>query len=195
MPASIIASASSAKYAGPEPETAVTASMYRSGRRTTAPRWERHSSASARCSSEACAPAQMPAIPSWTVAGAFGIARTTGIPSARRPSMAEVGMAAATESTVCSVVSAARISRRAARRDPAASPRRRRARRPRRPPRCRSSTSTPCRSRSSAARSSRRAVTTISPGSRQPELSRPETSASPIFPQPRIAIRRVIAPV
>ena len=111
MPASIIASASSAKYAGPEPETAVTASMCRSGRRTTAPRWVRHSSASARCSSPACAPAQMPAMPSWTVAGVFGIARTTGTPSASCASIAAVEMAAATESTVCFGVSDEPISR------------------------------------------------------------------------------------
>src|SRR5207245_2167204 len=57
IPASIIASASSAKYAGPEPETAVTASMYRSGTRATAPRCDSTSSATARCSSPACAPA------------------------------------------------------------------------------------------------------------------------------------------
>ena len=39
IPASIIASASSAKYAGPEPEIAVTASINVSGTRTTRPRW------------------------------------------------------------------------------------------------------------------------------------------------------------
>ena len=44
----------------------------------------------------------MPAIPSWTVEGAFGIARTTGISPARWRSIVAVGMAAATESTVCS---------------------------------------------------------------------------------------------
>src|SRR6058998_1313062 len=36
------------------------------------------SSARSRCFSLACAPAQMPAMPSCTRAGAFGIARTTG---------------------------------------------------------------------------------------------------------------------
>ena len=77
-PASIIASARRAKYAGPEPETAVTASIARSGTRTTAPRCASVSSASVRCSSPACAPAQIPAIPSCTVDGVFGIARTTG---------------------------------------------------------------------------------------------------------------------
>ncbi len=50
--------------------------------------------------------------------------------------------------------------------------------------------STPWRSRSSASHSSRRAVTTTSDGSRQPELSRPERRASPIRPPPRIAILR-----
>ncbi len=81
MPASIIASARSAKYAGPEPETAVIASMAPPATRTTPPRCARASSARSRCSSPACAPAQRPAIPSCTVDGAFGIARTTGTPS------------------------------------------------------------------------------------------------------------------
>ena len=51
IPASIIASASNAKYAGPEPETAVTASMYGSGTWTTRPTCVSTSSAIARCSS------------------------------------------------------------------------------------------------------------------------------------------------
>ena len=41
-------------------------------------------------------------MPSWTVDGVFGIARTTGTPSESRLSMRDVGIAAATESTVCS---------------------------------------------------------------------------------------------
>src|SRR5688500_18366067 len=103
MPASIIASARSAKYAGPEPDTAVTASIAVSGRRTTRPRFESTLSARSRFSSPACAPAHSPAIPSCTVDGAFGIARTTGTPFASRDSICEVGIAAATERTVCSV--------------------------------------------------------------------------------------------
>src|SRR3954451_12165894 len=46
--------------------------------------------------------------------------------------------------------------------------------------------STPCRSRSSAARSSRREVATMSA---QSELRSPAISDSPILPAPRIAIR------
>src|SRR5829696_5542546 len=103
MPASIIDSARSAKYAGPEPETAVTASMYRSGTRTTRPTWSSTSSARARCSSLAWAPAHSPATPSCTVAGVFGIARRTGTPGGTRSSIADVGTAAAIESTVWSV--------------------------------------------------------------------------------------------
>ena len=53
----------------------------------------------------ACAPAQMPAMPSCTVAGEFGIARTTGTPAAIRASIRAVVIAAATETTVCSGVS------------------------------------------------------------------------------------------
>ena len=52
-------------------------------------------------------------MPSCTVAGAFGIARTTGRPSPSPASMAPVGIAAATERTVCSA-STTRESRRAA---------------------------------------------------------------------------------
>jgi len=93
MPASIIASASSAKYAGPEPESAVTASIDDSGTRTTRPRCSSASSASASCSSPACAPAQIPAIPSCTVDGEFGIARTTGMSSPILASMYAVRIA------------------------------------------------------------------------------------------------------
>ena len=60
------------------------------------------------------APAQMPAIPSWTTEGAFGIARTTGTPAAIRLSIREVRMAAATERTVCSGESCGPISPRIA---------------------------------------------------------------------------------
>ena len=44
----------------------------------------------------------MPAIPSCTVEGAFGIERTTGTSAARWRSIRAVVIAAATESTVCS---------------------------------------------------------------------------------------------
>ena len=69
------------------------------------------SSASWRCASPACEPAQTPAMPSCTVDGVFGIARTTGTPAARCLSMAAVGIAAAIESTVCSVARMPPISR------------------------------------------------------------------------------------
>ena len=52
----------------------------------------------------------MPAMPSWTVIGVFGIARTTGTPSLRCSSMRAVGIAAAMETTVCSEVTAPAIS-------------------------------------------------------------------------------------
>jgi hypothetical protein len=53
-------------------------------------------------------------MPSCTVDGALGIARTTGTPSARRSSICAVGIAAATERTVCSVDTAGPISPRSA---------------------------------------------------------------------------------
>ena len=114
MPASIIASASSAKYAGPEPDTAVTASIELSFTRTTAPRCASASSASVTCASSACAPAQSPAIPSCTSDGVLGIARQTGTPDARCRSMVAVVIAAATESTVCSSEMTGPISPRSA---------------------------------------------------------------------------------
>ena len=52
----------------------------------------------------------MPAIPSWTIDGAFGIARTTGTPAAMPASIRAVRIAAATERTVCSGVSSGPIS-------------------------------------------------------------------------------------
>ena len=78
------------------------ASIERSGTRTTAPRWSSASSARRRCASAAWAPAQMPAMPSWTVEGVFGIARTTGTPGPSDRSTTAVGIAAAIVSTVCS---------------------------------------------------------------------------------------------
>ena len=189
MPASIIASASSAKYAGPEPETAVTASISGSDTRTTPPRCRSASSASATCSSCAWAPPQIPATPSCTVEGVFGIARTTGTPGARCRSSAAVGIAAAIESTVCSgctsvPISPSRVSMSCGftaittRAAPAAASAFERV------------AATPCRSRSSATRSSRRVEAPISPGSRQPDESSPVIRASPIFPAPRTAILR-----
>src|SRR5436189_3884705 len=128
-------------------------------------------------------------MPSWTVAGRFGIARTTGTPGAIRPSIAEVGIAAATESTVCSGVSRPPISPSRASKScgltaitTSAAP-------------ATASAfdvvaSTPWRSASSVARCSSRTVTTSSEGSRQPPLRRPRRSDSPIVPAPRIATRR-----
>ncbi len=132
----------------------------------------------------------MPAIPSWTVAGAFGIARTTGTPSrdplldVRRrdggrdrdegllrrevlPDLAEQDVDVlrldGDDDDARRRLTAAALSEVA---------------------------SAPWRSCSSAIHSSRRAVTTTSEGSRQPELSRPERRASPIRPPPRMAILR-----
>ncbi len=53
-------------------------------------------------------------MPSCTVDGAFGMARTTGISPCNRRSIADVGIAAASESTVCVPSSAGAISSRRA---------------------------------------------------------------------------------
>src|SRR5580765_3156339 len=132
----------------------------------------------------------MPAMPSWTVAGRFGIARTTGTPSAIWRSIAAVGIAAATESTVCSGVRTPPISPSNVSKScgltamtTSAAPATASA--------FESVTRMPWRSSSSRARSSSRTVATISPGSRQPPLRSPRRSDSPIVPAPRMATRRV----
>jgi hypothetical protein len=119
----------------------------------------------------------------------FGIARRTGTRSAIRSSIADVGTAAAIESTVWSGERIPPISPRSAGKScgltaitTIAAP-------------LTASefevvARTPWRSLSSLARSSRRTVATISSGLRQPVLSRPASSASPIWPAPRIAMRR-----
>src|SRR3954465_220461 len=131
----------------------------------------------------------MPAMPSSTVPGRFGIERTTGTPGAICRSIADVGIAAATERTVCSGVRMPPISPSNASKSwgftaitTSAAPATASA--------FESVTRMPWRSASSWARSSSRTVATISPGSRQPPLSRPRSSDSPIVPAPMIATRR-----
>jgi hypothetical protein len=141
------------------------------------------------CSSPAWAPAQIPAIPSWTTDGVFGIARTTGTFAPRWRSIAAVGIAAAIESTVCSgcrsgPTSPSRVSMSCGLTAITTSA----------APAAASGfdcvTAIPWRSASSATRSSRRVDAEISAAVRQPEESRPPISASPIWPAPRIAIFR-----
>src|SRR5262245_14551444 len=162
--------------------------MYGSGTWTTRPTWVSTSSAIARWSPSACAPAQSPATPSWTVAGVFGIARSTGTPSERCFSIWAVGIAAATERTVCSAVrrlptSPSRTSKSCGLTAMTTKPA------PETASVFESVVSTPYRSASSSIRSCRRPVTTISSGFRQPELSSPASRDSPILPPPRMAIR------
>ncbi len=167
----------------------MTASMYGSETRTTAPRWRSASSASVRCSSPAWAPAQTPAIPSLTIEGRFGIARTTGTPEAKWRSIAAVGIAAAIESTVCSgwisgpiSPSSVSMSWGLTATTTSAAPAAASA--------FDSVTAIPCRSRSSSARSCRRVEAESSAAVRQPDESSPLMSTSPICPAPRIAILR-----
>ena len=130
----------------------------------------------------------MPAIPSWTVEGAFGIARTTGTPGPRSGARSPtVGIAAATESTVCSGseqpadlaeqdVEILRLDREDDHVGAAIA----------------SALEVPAVHAVPLVQLGRAAprrgpVTTMS--ARQPELSRPASSDSPIVPAPRIAIR------
>ena len=127
----------------------------------------------------------MPAIPSCTVDGVFGIARTTGTSSPRCRSIRAVVIAAATESTVWSAVSRWPISPSSVSMSCGLT-----ASTTTSAPLIASAfevvASTPWRSRSSAARSSRRELAMMSA---QSELRSPASSDSPILPVPRIAIR------
>ncbi len=128
-------------------------------------------------------------MPSCTVEGVFGIARTTGTPGDNLLSIRDVGMAAAIVSTVCS-----------GRMRPPISPSRpsmscgftatTTSAAPAEASRFDSVAATPWRSTSSSTRSCRLAVAAISPGSRQPDERSPMISASPIRPAPRIATFR-----
>ena len=135
----------------------------------------------------------MPAIPSCTVAGRFGIERTTGTPGAILLSMLEVGIAAATESTVCSGVRTLPISPRSVLKSCGLT----------------AITTSSAPETASVFESScldavalrqlggpvlALTVTTISSGFRQPPLIRPRRSDSPIVPAPRIATRRCSTP-
>ena len=98
-PASIIDSTTKKMYAGPEPEIAVTASICRSGIRSTLPTEAISASASARWPSSQWEPGEIAAMPSSTRAGVFGMTRTTATPSGTRDSMNAVVMPAASETT------------------------------------------------------------------------------------------------
>ena len=102
MPASIIASASSAKYAGPEPETAVTASMSAPGRG----RRRRGARAPPRRGRGAPRPrARLRRCRRSPRARSTACSASPGRPGRRRRGGARsraVGIAAATERTVCS---------------------------------------------------------------------------------------------
>src|SRR5262249_13216554 len=82
--ASIIAPTRKKKYAGPEPDSAVTASCCDSGTLATRPTLDSSSSTSARCEGEADAPAEIALIASPTSIGVFGMTRTTGVPAGSR---------------------------------------------------------------------------------------------------------------
>ena len=86
-------------YAGPEPLMAVTASIWRSGTRSTRPVEPISSSASARWWSSQCEPGEIAAMPSSTSAGVLGMTRTTATPSGTRASMNAVVMPAASDTT------------------------------------------------------------------------------------------------
>src|SRR5262245_42917895 len=101
-PASIIASASRNRYAGPEPERPVTASRWGSDTRTTVPTEPRTRSALSTSSSVASEPAAMADAPLPTIAGRFGIALTTGRPGAACSSVAMLTPAAMERTRACS---------------------------------------------------------------------------------------------
>ena len=67
--------------------------------RSTRPTGLSSSSVRRRCSSPACAPAEITLIASSTSTGVLDITRTTGTSAGSRASMNDVGMPAATETT------------------------------------------------------------------------------------------------
>src|SRR5690606_24518499 len=153
--------------------------------RSTFPTGASSSSASFRCSSPACDPGEMTLIAWSTRTGVFDMTRTTGTPSGSRSSMNPVVIPAAAEITrrpggTCGPTSSSRapmscgLTARISVSAVAAASRF-------------ETISMPYRSRSSAPRSSRRTVAISSDGER-PARSTPDSSASPIFPAPRIAI-------
>ena len=185
MPASIIASTRKKKYAGPEPDSAVTASCCDSGTRTTLPTEDSRSCTICRCAAVACVPGEIALIASRTTIGVFGITRTTGIPSGKRLSYSEVGRPAATDTTRVPGVIVTRIwsmsgpmscgltATMTTSASAAAS--------------AGVTARTPYRALTSAARSSDRSEN-ISVSAERPAESSPDSSASPILPAPRIAI-------
>ena len=98
-PASIMASATRKTYAGPDPETPVTASSWRSGSRTTVPTDPRMPSAQSRSAAVAALPPDMPATPAPISEGVLGMARTTTSPGWSAASSRAVDSPATIEST------------------------------------------------------------------------------------------------
>ena len=80
-PASTSASTIRKKYAGPEPDTAVTASMWDSGTVSTPPTESNSAETSSSCGAVTKRPLASAVTPAPTNAAALGIARTTGVPA------------------------------------------------------------------------------------------------------------------
>ena len=80
-PASTSASTNRKKYAGPDPETAVTASIWLSGTVSTPPTDSNSADTALSCSSLANRPGASALTPAPTSMGALGITRITGDPA------------------------------------------------------------------------------------------------------------------
>ena len=163
----------------------MTASICRSGIRSTLPVEAIRDSASARCPSSQCEPGEMAAMPSSTSAGVLGMTRTTATPSGTRDSMKAVVMPAArltsswpgrsspaissrTAAMSCGLTTSATVS--ALRAASALE-----------------TTATPYCSSSSRARSGRFSPTSRL-STRRPARTSPESRVSPITPAPMIAV-------
>ena len=86
-------------YAGPLPESPVTASSSPSSRRTTLPTASKSDVAARRSFSVACVPAEIAVAPASARAATLGIVRTTREPGGSRASRAAMGTPAAMETT------------------------------------------------------------------------------------------------
>src|SRR5690606_961584 len=182
--ASVSASARRKTYAGPVPDTAVTASRLASSMRLTTPTAPSAALAASIASSSAWVPAAIPVTPSPTSAGVLGMARITATPG-RRSSNTRIGTPAATDTTIWggriafstwsrrAVTSRGLVATTTTSRSPTAST-------------GSNTTGWPVAASTAAARSGRRAATETS-SVVHPAERRPRRRASPMAPAPRMA--------
>ena len=191
-PASIIASATRKKYAGPEPDKPVTASSAGSPTRTTIPTAPSRRSARSRCSAPACVPPAIADAPMPDERGRVGHRADDRAFGHQCLDRRDRHSRPRSRARACRRRARATRSR-GSRRHRRASPRARRRRR-RRPPRPRSARPGSSRRAVRVRRGAhRRSPRSTSASASHPPSRRPPTSAAPIFPPPSNATRDIAA--